>query len=117
MKLKIVLSRSVKNYVGILVGIALSLLIAFGKKATFTIFVYSDIFLSFFFRYMEFCYIGLSLACLELNQDISYYLYAIVKGVDSLILFLIPFVDGLYKRGLLIFRANFLSGHFAEGVY
>jgi hypothetical protein len=36
-KLKIVLSRSVKNCVGILMGIAFNLYIAFGKMANFTI--------------------------------------------------------------------------------
>ena len=64
MKLKIVLSISVKNCIGILMGIALNLCIAFGRMPVFTLlilliheqgrfFPLSYIFLNFFFQCLK----------------------------------------------------------------
>ena len=57
MNLKTVLSKTMKNGVGILMGIALNLWIAFGKMAIFTILILpipsSEIFFDFFLQRLE----------------------------------------------------------------
>jgi hypothetical protein len=65
MKLKIVLSKSVNNCVGILMGIALNLEFVFGRMSSFTIYIlpihehgkffsFSDIFFDFIFNVLKF---------------------------------------------------------------
>jgi hypothetical protein len=92
-KLRIVLSRSVKNYVGILIGIALNLSIAFDEMAIFTMLslqrsshlqISSSI---YFFRDLKFLSYR-SFTCLVRVTPRYFILFvAIEKGVISLISF------------------------------
>jgi hypothetical protein len=72
MKLRIVLSRSVKNYLRILVGIILNMYIAFGRILILLMHeqVRSHVLISptSFFKDLKFYHINLSLAWLELPK-------------------------------------------------
>ena len=132
MNLNIVLSRSVENCAGILVGIALPLQIAFGRMTIFTLLILLiqengrsflllisssiNVFKDFkFLSYKSFsCLIRVAPRCFIL-------FLATVKGIVSLILF--QYICHFYIGGLLSFRlfvfvfVNLVSSHFTNGVF
>ena len=112
MKLNTILLRFLKNFAGILMGIALNLYIAFGKIAIFTTLIlptqehgrsfhFSGVVFNFFLQRFKVLVIQVFHCLIRVTPRYFILFVAIVKGVVSLISS--PAFYHLYTEGLLIF--------------